>query len=83
MFRPTFKLFKNGQQIGEIVGAKQEELRRLIELNAGTPEESGLMVVKGHVRRSLCIYAYLILRKFIALNVNKLIDQFCLLVGHK
>ncbi|RHZ77058.1 hypothetical protein Glove_186g143 [Diversispora epigaea] len=46
---PTFKLFKNGRQIGEVVGARQDELRRLVELHAGTPEESGLIVVKGHM----------------------------------
>ncbi|CAG8753496.1 9305_t:CDS:2 [Acaulospora morrowiae] len=37
---PTFKFFRSGQQIAQLVGAQQDELRRLVEQHAGSPESS-------------------------------------------
>jgi hypothetical protein len=41
LFRPTFKFYKNVNEIATILGARPEELVSLIEQHVGTPEESG------------------------------------------
>ncbi|CAG8732904.1 9664_t:CDS:2, partial [Dentiscutata heterogama] len=47
---PTFKFFKNGQEVAQLVGANANELRRLVAQHAGSPEESGSssLNVQGH-----------------------------------
>jgi hypothetical protein len=50
-YRPTFKFYKNGIEIAELIGAEPENLRDLVKQHAGTPEESGSnsLNVQGHV----------------------------------
>ncbi|CAB4390608.1 unnamed protein product [Rhizophagus irregularis] len=47
---PTFKFYKNGNEIAKLTGANPGGLRNLIEQHAGTPEEggSGSLNVQGH-----------------------------------
>jgi hypothetical protein len=49
--RPTFKFYKNGKEIANLVGANPGGLKSLVDQHAGTPEESGSnsLNVQGHV----------------------------------
>ncbi|CAG8474284.1 3551_t:CDS:2 [Paraglomus occultum] len=42
---PTFKFYKDGQEIAKIVGADYHQLETLTRQHAGTPEESGSSVL--------------------------------------
>ena len=37
---PTFQLYANGEKIDELVGANEDNLRKLIELNIGKSKDS-------------------------------------------
>ncbi|RIA92824.1 PITH domain-containing protein [Glomus cerebriforme] len=47
---PTFKFYKNGNEIAKLIGANPGGLKGLVEQHAGTPEESGSssLNVQGH-----------------------------------
>ncbi|CAG8567746.1 9581_t:CDS:2 [Cetraspora pellucida] len=57
---PTFKFFKNGQQVAQLVGANGEELKRLVAQHVGSPEECG--------SSSLNIQGHTDINEFITLN---------------
>ncbi|CAG8702832.1 4982_t:CDS:2, partial [Racocetra persica] len=52
---PTFKFFKNGQQVAQLIGANVEELRRLVAQHVGSPEESGDTYIESDVDEQLLI----------------------------
>jgi hypothetical protein len=47
---PTFKFYKNGKEIANLIGANPRGLKSLIEQHAGAPEEGGSssLNVQGH-----------------------------------